>query len=201
MKQPVIIGFYGSSKSGKTTLITNLIQHFTKAGYRIASVKETDKKISIDQPKKDTWKHAQAGANLVVFSSQKETDYIFQHNQTTKAILDTITHFGQFDYVFIEGANDPLIQKIRIGTIKERPHTIAHYTGDIDKIITLIKNATTPQEKTNTEITLKVNGHTIPLTEFPATIINNTIQTMITSLKGVHTIHTIDLHISNSTTQ
>ena len=68
--KPFVIGFYGESNCGKTTLIVDVISSLTKEKYNVASVKITDKNISIDSEGKDTWKHASAGSQLVVFSSE-----------------------------------------------------------------------------------------------------------------------------------
>jgi len=46
-----------------------------------------------------------------------------------------------------------------------------------------------------TEIILKVNGKTIPLTEFPSDFIINTIDGMVKSLKGVDEVEELELYI------
>ena len=58
---PFVVGFYGKSNSGKTTLVTKLIEKLSNEGFKVASVKMTDKEISIDSKQKDTWKHSKAG--------------------------------------------------------------------------------------------------------------------------------------------
>jgi hypothetical protein len=45
---------------------------------------------------------------------------------------------------------------------------------------------------------LTVNGKTIPLTEFPDEFIQNTILGMITSLKGVDEVKTVNLRLEES---
>ena len=82
--KPFVIGFYGESDSGKTTLIVDIISSLTKEKYNVASVKTTDKNIGIDSEGKDTWKHTSAGAQLVVFSSDCETDYLIKRKMNSK---------------------------------------------------------------------------------------------------------------------
>ena len=60
MKKTFIIGFYGKSKTGKTTVITKLIKNLTEEKFKVASIKITDKNVCIDEKEKDTWKHAEA---------------------------------------------------------------------------------------------------------------------------------------------
>ena len=43
------------------------------------------------------------------------------------------------------------------------------------------------------DITIKVNGKNIPLTEFPAEFIKNTISGMLRTLKGVEEIKTVEI--------
>lgn len=132
--QPFVLGFYGYSNSGKTTIITNLIKNFYEKNYRVVSVKITDKNICIDKEGKDSFKHAQAGSKLVVFSSSVETSYIFKENQNVEQIIENIIKTTDVDIIFIEGAHDSIFPKIRIGNIKKRSNTIGSYNGDSDNI-------------------------------------------------------------------
>lgn len=139
MKTPVI-GFYGESKTGKTTLLVEIIRHLSKDGFNVASIKVSDKEICIDSKNKDTWKHADAGSKLVVFSSKNETDFLLKRKSGNDEIVDNIKRLGNFDIIIVEGANDDSIPKIRIGEIKERKNTIFTYDGDFEGLISFIKN-------------------------------------------------------------
>ena len=55
-----IISVVGKSNVGKTTLLEKLLPEIKKRGYRVATIKHDVHGFSIDQPGKDTWKHAQA---------------------------------------------------------------------------------------------------------------------------------------------
>lgn len=61
-----IVSIVGNKNSGKTSLTTKLIRELTKRGYNVASVKHSHHNIEMDKPNTDTWRHKQAGANLVV---------------------------------------------------------------------------------------------------------------------------------------
>jgi molybdopterin-guanine dinucleotide biosynthesis protein B len=137
--KPYVLGFYGESDTGKTTLIVDIISRLTKEDYKVASVKISNKKISIDSEGKDTWKHASAGSNLVVFSTDIETDFLLKQKLNNTDIVDSINNFGVYDIIIVEGANDESIPKIRIGKIKERKNTIINYNGDFEKLVKYIK--------------------------------------------------------------
>ena len=140
MKKPKILGFYGESKSGKTTLITKLIKHLSVDGLNVATVKITDKNIELDSKGRDTWKHSEAGSNLVVLSSAIETDYLVKKKQTINDIIENISNIGHFDIIIVEGANDKETPKIRLGKIKQRVNTVFTYDGDFEKLLKFVKN-------------------------------------------------------------
>ena len=132
------IGFYGVSKTGKTTLISRLVTQLTHEGYTIAVIKQTDKKIGMDTVGKDTWKHSQAGAQAIVLVSPVETDIIIKRFLSISQIIEFLSCNKAFDLVFIEGASDPDIPKIRIGTCEMRTNTIANYHDNYEEIFQLI---------------------------------------------------------------
>jgi molybdopterin-guanine dinucleotide biosynthesis protein MobB len=194
MSIPTVLGVYGESDSGKTNLIVTLLSHLTKEGYRVATIKQTNKSVSMDTQQKDTWRHREAGAGLVVFASHRETDFLIRKKYGTSEIIRRITQFGIFDLVLIEGADDPEIPKIQLGSGEKRRNTIATYKGDLEEILTIIKL----ELKKITRLPalhVTVNGKVVPLTEFPETIITQTIMAMLSSLKGVSDIRqaTIEL--------
>jgi molybdopterin-guanine dinucleotide biosynthesis protein B len=140
MKKPKVMGFYGESKSGKTTLITKLIKSLSADGLNVATVKITDKNIELDVKGKDTWEHAEAGSNLVVLSSASETDYIVKQKQTIDDIVENISNIGAFDIILVEGLNDKETPKVRVGGIKQRSNTVFTYDGDFEKLLEFVKN-------------------------------------------------------------
>ena len=193
-KKLVVIGCYGKSGTGKTSLIVSLIKQLRREGLVVATIKESDKSIGIDQKGKDTWMHSQAGAQLVVFSSSNETDFILKHSLGLDSILEIIQQVGEYDIILVEGASDPRIPKIKIGDIETRENTLCSYSNNINEIMEMIhmemeKNST-PQD-----ICILVNGKPVPISEFPAHIIRNTIIGMVSSLKGIDEIKTIDISL------
>ena len=190
--KPFVLGFYGESDSGKTTLIVDILSRLKKEGCNVASVKISDKKISIDSEGKDTWKHASAGSNLVVFSTDCETDFLLKQKMGGTEIVDSINRFKRYDIIIIEGVNDESIPKIRIGKIKERKNTVITYNGDFEKLIEYIKKEINRRNEME-KISIKVNGKEILLTEFPTDIIKNAIVGMLKSLKGIEKIEDVEI--------
>lgn len=97
-----IVSIVGKKNTGKTSLTVKVIEELTKRGYKVASIKHSHHSIEMDKENTDTWKHKQAGANLVVgvgsttfFNSRTEMDL--------NRILFLIKHMDNFDFVVIEG--------------------------------------------------------------------------------------------------
>lgn len=65
-----IVAFVGRSGSGKTTLLVQVIADLTRRGYRVATIKHhLHSNFQVDQPGKDSWRHAQAGSRHVVIAA------------------------------------------------------------------------------------------------------------------------------------
>ena len=97
-----IVSIVGKKNTGKTSLTVKVIEELTGRGYNVASVKHSHHSIEMDKENTDTWKHKQAGANLVVgvgsttfFNARQEMDL--------NRILFLIKHFDEYDFVIIEG--------------------------------------------------------------------------------------------------
>lgn len=113
-----VIGICGYHNSGKTTLIEKLIRWLRNEGYKIATIKNIPKKFSIDTEGKDTWKHRQAGASVVVASSPDETAFIFKRGMELKEIADILNELVHPDLILVEGHKRERIPKISVGDIE-----------------------------------------------------------------------------------
>ena len=145
--KPNVIGFYGYSNTGKTTVIVDLIKKLKESKYKVATIKCSDKKINFDTQEKDTYKHAQVGANPIVLSSLYETDFIIKKKFSIDNIIKYLTTFEKIDIIIIEGAKDPDILKIRIGDIQKRENTILDYTGDFEHLYKFIEEKIKDKEE------------------------------------------------------
>ena len=171
-------------------MLAQLVTRLSEEGYRVATVKQTNKAISMDMERKDTWRHRQAGARLVVFSSRCETNFLLSTRQSTSEILQKISAFGDFDVILIEGVDDPDVPKIQIGSGKKRPNTVCVFHDNIEELLSLIKKGI-QRKQSDTHLSIQVNGKEVPLSPFPAQIIANTIKGMLRSLKEVDDINEV----------
>lgn len=112
-----VISVVGKSKVGKTTLLVKMLTEIKKRGYRVATIKHDVHGFTIDQPGKDTWKHAQAGSDIVIISSPQKMAIIEKVDEERK--LDEIIKKldpEHLDLIITEGykkENKPKIEVFR----------------------------------------------------------------------------------------
>lgn len=136
---PFILGFYGQSGIGKTHLLRQIVTILTAEDFRVAVVKISDKAISIDTEGKDTYLYGQAGARMVVFSSASETAFLVKEPLSTRTIIKTLSQQEPYDFIFIEGALEAWIPKIRLGELPLRENTLFTYDGDFENLFAQIR--------------------------------------------------------------
>ena len=101
-KKIPIVSFVGFSGSGKTTLLTKVIAELKEKGYRLATVKHDAHRFKMDVEGKDTWKFAEAGADLVLINS-KEKFAMIQALETEISFEEVISHVKDVDLILVEG--------------------------------------------------------------------------------------------------
>ena len=112
---PVVSIVGQRSNSGKTTLLVKLLAEAKRRGWRVAAVKHDVHGFEMDKPGKDTWRFAQAGADVVVISSPEKMAMIekVQEERTLEQVLERIR---DVDLIFTEGykhGNQPRIEVFR----------------------------------------------------------------------------------------
>ncbi|MDM8302417.1 cyclic pyranopterin monophosphate synthase MoaC [Collinsella tanakaei] len=97
------IAFIGYQNSGKTTLVEKVIARLTQRGLRVGSIKHHgEKNIEVDQPGKDSWRHARAGSRHVgLVSPGRFAEYADTAEEVP--VADLLTHFTDVDVVVVEG--------------------------------------------------------------------------------------------------
>lgn len=93
-----VVGF---KKSGKTHVVKGLVRELARRGYRVGTIKHIrERDFTIDHEGKDTWKHAMAGAKLVVSAAPRELAII----QKRSAKLEEIARgLCGLDFIVVEG--------------------------------------------------------------------------------------------------
>ncbi|MNK43988.1 Molybdopterin-guanine dinucleotide biosynthesis adapter protein [compost metagenome] len=100
---PAIIGIVGVSGSGKTTLIERIIPLLRERGLRIGTLKHDAHGFDVDKPGKDTWRHREAGAEVVVISGPEKIACIRRVAEapSPEALIRSL--MPDMDLVLVEG--------------------------------------------------------------------------------------------------
>lgn len=110
-----IISIIGKSKSGKTTLIEKLVVELRQRGYRVATIKHhvhTDR-WSFDTPGKDSYRHAQAGADKVVLISPSTT-VTYEYHARPPSPQEAAAQLTGVDLVITEGFSQAQLPAIEV---------------------------------------------------------------------------------------
>ena len=108
-----VISLVGKSDCGKTTYLEKLISEMKRRGFKVATIKHDVHGFDIDKPGKDTWRHAQAGADIVCISSPQKMAMIKKVEQ--ELLLDeVIGYIDGVDIIFTEGYKRESKRKIEV---------------------------------------------------------------------------------------
>lgn len=139
---PPVVCIVGRSGSGKTQLLTLLLKTLKQRGYSIGTIKHhVHEDFDIDREGKDTWKHAQAGADTVIISSPVKLAMIKKTEAETP--LDTIvtSYLADRDIILADGYN--LSGKPRI-LIQQTPEDLELFNKG--KILATVKQGNSDPE-------------------------------------------------------
>jgi len=205
---PPIVSIVGKSKSGKTTLIENLIGELKSRGYQVATIKHTPQGMTFDDSDKDSWRHIQAGSEATAIASPDKIVLI--KPVTPDVTLDEVAClFGEdYDIILTEGFKEGNAPKIEV-----HRRQVGSPLGSLRKLIAIVTDETLETEtrqfslqdvkgladlleegfiKPQRERTLLyVNGAPVPLSTFPRDFITNTLVAMVSSLKGVEKVRSL----------
>ena len=120
---PPVLALIGKPNCGKTTLIEKLVPALAEKGVRVGTIKHHHGKIQMDTPGKDTWRHKQAGAQVVLLSSPVGIGLI-QDSAGDTPVEDLVSrYFQEVDLVIAEGYKWSTLPKIEVfrSTVYDEP--------------------------------------------------------------------------------
>jgi molybdopterin-guanine dinucleotide biosynthesis protein B len=209
---PPVVSIVGKSKSGKTAVIEKLVQELKSRGYRVATIKHAPQGTNFDKPGKDSWRHIAAGSEAAVVSSPDNLVLVKPVSQDS-ALEEIVRLLGEdYDIILTEGfkqGNAPKIEihrkdagellrniKKRIAIITDEPlETKARQFSFEDSkspADLLERGFIKPQKK---RVSLYVNNTPITLTTFPKKIFTNVLVAMVSCLKGVKEISSLQIFL------
>jgi len=180
---PFTVGFTGKSNTGKTTLISHLIEKFAKAGMKVGTIKKCSHGFEVDADGKDSMSYKKSGSDGVLLVSLEEIAFV--HKKNDKSFDDTVNeYFADYDIVLVEGHKEQKnlrkFQVLRKDIFEELPPEGEGYVGiitdfeidsklpvfnfdEIDKIYERIMQL---YKKQDLLVHLNVNGKSVGLKYF-----------------------------------
>jgi len=130
-----IVSFVGYSNSGKTTFLVKVIQELKKRGYRIGVIKHDGHDFEMDHVGTDTWRHGQAGADVVCIASNHKIA-IVQRTVKPSSLDEIIPLIHHVDVILTEGFKQEQKPQIEVnyqGTnfLGKKENTIALVSAEI----------------------------------------------------------------------
>lgn len=109
-----VYSFVGSSGSGKTTFLENLIPVLLQKGYSVGAIKHDAHKFEIDKPGKDSYRLKQAGAKIVSISSAQKMALVqsYEKEYTLEEVI--LKFYGDVDFILTEGYKKSNIPKFEV---------------------------------------------------------------------------------------
>ena len=209
---PPVVSIVGKSRSGKTIVIERLIGELKSRAYRVATIKHAPQGASFDEPGKDSWRHIEAGSETVVVSSPNNVVLVKPVSEDTP-VEEIVRLLGEdYDIILTEGFKQGSAPKIevhrrdagaplkdikkRVAIVTDEPlETKARQFSFEDKkglADLLEKGFIKPQKE---RISLYIDNTPVPLTTFPKRIIKNVLVAMVSCLKGVKEVTSIQIFL------
>lgn len=104
-----IFSIVGVRKSGKTTVVTELIRELKKRGFTVGTIKTIFcPTFSIDDPKSNTARHKEAGADVVCAKARNELDVLYARGYDDNEIFKKL----DVDILLLEGDYEAAVPRI-----------------------------------------------------------------------------------------
>ncbi|MFC2057097.1 molybdopterin-guanine dinucleotide biosynthesis protein B [Chloroflexota bacterium] len=215
-----IVSIVGVSGVGKTTLLEHLVSELKRRSYRVATIKHDVHGFDMDKPGKDSWRLVQAGSDIMVLSSPEKLALIkkVDHDSTLQELARLVGDSA--DIILTEGFKQGEAPKIEmhrkvvnkellcspselVALVTDEPLDLPVWQcsmEEIPKLADLVESTFLTVQREE-EATLFVNGVFIPMTPFVQGFITKTLVGMVSVLKGVEEIRSLDVSLKRNLPQ
>jgi len=139
-----VLGFVGFSGSGKTTILTQVIERLQQKGLHIAVIKHTHHHFDIDKPGKDSFRFRTSGAKQVIVGSKKRFALMveLEQDEPDLTFLMSKLNLDGLDLILFEGFKHEKYPKIEV---HRKGHSKEWLFPDDANIIALATDDTNPK--------------------------------------------------------
>ncbi len=122
-----VIAVCGCKNSGKTTLITRIVDRLSSVGLKVAVIKHDGHDFSCDIPGTDTYRFTESGAYATACFSDNR---LFIHRIGTGDTLEGIIGmFPEADLIIVEGCKDSSLPKLEVIRQAVSDHAVSNPEG------------------------------------------------------------------------
>lgn len=108
-----IVAVCGSSKSGKTTTVVEIVKELRLRGHSVATIKDVHvSNFVFDVTGKDTWRHWKAGAEVVGLRAPNESILMIKRAMKLNELIPHV----RSDYLVLEGFRSAALPKVLCAT-------------------------------------------------------------------------------------
>lgn len=212
------ISIFGRPGSGKTTLLEALIPLLRAKGYRIGIIKHGEHGFSLDEPGKDSWRLAKAGAEVSVVSTPQGLGVFRSLNQEWKVEELRESYLSDMDLILAEGYKNEKMPKIEVHGGQPEASLVG---GEQEDLVAVVSDDRVPvkvpvfspndlqsladfleerflQRRQKEGIQVLVDGHPVPLNPFVKDLFRSLLLAMVAPLKGIGPFSRISLRLDTS---
>lgn len=133
------IHIIGRKNHGKTQLVVELVEEFTRSGLRVGTIKHTHHNHELDTPGKDSHRHRTAGAAMVgILSGNMHAVFVpteqLPSGDDSYAMLASM--FTPCDLVIVEGDSQTCAPKIEVWRAALGTEPLAAQDGTVLAVVT-----------------------------------------------------------------
>lgn len=209
-----IVSIVGRSDTGKTTFLERLLPAIKALGYRVATVKHDTHGFDVDRPGKDSWRHGQAGSDVVIISSPNKIAMI--RKVETEWTLEAIAHHlaMDVDLLLTEGYKREKAPKIEVHrremgsellcspeelvalvTDEELPMPVPQFGWDEAGAVARLIEEKVLRPKDGYNASLVVDGKSLPLDASREEFLGLTLGGIATSLGNASSVVSVDVRV------
>lgn len=212
-----VISIVGRSDTGKTTLIEKLLPELAKRGYRAATIKHDVHGFEIDKEGKDSFRHKRAGARISIISSPEKIAVIKDTGKDSEIDEIAFKFIDDVDLILTEGYKKNNKPKIEVFRKEAYPDLLCSKHDNLLAIASDSKHETSvPQfdindtagiadfiekkflvKRKKPSVSLEVNGNVVPLKPFIQKMLLNSVNGMVSALKGCRKSKRIVIKVCN----
>ncbi len=100
---PPMVSFVAPSGTGKTTLLSGVIELLSSQGYRVGALKHDAHRIELDTEGKDSWRLREAGAASTMLMGRNQLAWFGEDGQAPPLDQMAQLFFGSCDLLLVEG--------------------------------------------------------------------------------------------------